>query len=266
MAKQTGILKFTGKLGDVIGYRNKKDHLLRSAPETIRQTAATKRAARDFGTASKAAKLIRHALPVSHDSSLTNRLNKALGQIVRADDRHTAGQRQVTATNIQSLNGFQFNKAVNINHFIQGTPVIDNSEEISISFPEIAAGNKTSHIAIRAIALSVNFAQQTTRQLAAETIILRCGEKLPALTLNPDRKDITLIMLEIQSCYEVNGQLYPSQHSKGYALDIIAVLPPVEKIKPTKQTHNKSIPNLKIIPQAIRKEPLALRFYSFPEG
>jgi hypothetical protein len=45
------------------------------------------------------------------------------------------------------------------------------------------------------------------------------------LTLHPDKKDTTLILLEVQSCYEVNGQLYIAQNSKGQALDIITILP-----------------------------------------
>jgi hypothetical protein len=252
MGKQEGLYKFTGQLKGIIGYKSKNDYLVRSAPATVRQSAATKRAARDFGTASKAGKLIRHGLQVSYNTKSTNRLNKALGEIVRADDLNMAGQRGIRATNIQSLNGFQFNKTMNISKFINSDPVINGTD---ISFPETTTSNKL--IAIRAIALSVNFAQQTTRQIITETIILKPGEKLPTLTLNPDRKDITFIMLEIKSYYEVNGKLYECQNEKGYALDIIAVLPPVKKNK-------ESIQNLKIIPQPVRKLPIKL--YTIPEG
>ena len=260
MGKQEGLYKFTGQLKGIIGYKSKKDYLVRSAPANVRQSAATKRAARDFGTASKAGKLIRHGLQIPYNTKSTNRLNKALGEIVRADDLHMAGQRAVRATNIQSLNGFQFNKTMNISKFINSNPVIDLADNISISFPETTTGNKL--MAIRAIALSVNFAQQTTRLLTSDTVILKRGEEPPALTLNPNRKDITFIMLEIKAYYEVNGRLYECQGEKSYALDIIAVLPPIKKTEKTKD----SIPNLKIIPLPVRKFTSALRLYSIPEG
>ncbi|SFD20412.1 hypothetical protein SAMN05518672_1011028 [Chitinophaga sp. CF118] len=280
MARQESLLKFTGKLGNVIGYRNKKDYLLRSASSVVRQTSATKRAARDFGTASKAGRLIRHALSEflqhSYDSSLTNRLNKTLGEIVRADDGHKAGVRIPVAANMQSLRGFRFNHHTGIEHLLGGNPVVGNNDDggISISFPEtVINNNKATHIIIKAIALSVNFTQQTTRQLSSETVVIRYGEKqiLPTLTLNPGRKDITLLMLEIQSCYEVNGQLYQCQNRKGSALDIIAILPPAEQPKEIKRKYRNKAPKLRVIPSYVQPARrsgniLPVAFCSLPEG
>ncbi|SFD85564.1 hypothetical protein SAMN05518672_103534 [Chitinophaga sp. CF118] len=280
MARQESLLKFTGKLGNVIGYRNKKEYLLRSASATVRQTSATKRAAKDFGIASKAGRLIRHTLSEhlqhSYDSSLTNRLNKVLGEIVRADDSHKAGLRVPTAANMQSLRSFQFNSHASIQHLLAGTPVIENNDDggIGISFPETAINNnKGTHIIIKAIALSVNFAQQTTRQLVSETVVIRCGEKqiLPTLTLNPERKDLTLILLEVQSCYEVNGELHLCQNKKGSALDVIAVLPPVEQSSAIKSKRRNKAPKLRIIPSYVQParrsgNMLPVAFSSLPEG
>jgi hypothetical protein len=280
MARQESLLKFSGKLGNVIGYRNKKDYLLRSASATVRQTSATKKAARDFGTASKAGRLIRHALSeymqYCYDSSLTNRLNKTLGEIVRADEAHKAGQRVPVAANMQSLRGFRFNSHTGIQQLLAGIPVIESNDngDIGISFPgTVLNNNKGTHIIIKAIALSVNFSQQTTRQLASESIMIRCGEKqiLPALTLNPDRKDLTLIMLDIQSFFEVNGQLHPCQNKKGSALDIIAVLPPVEQSVVIKSKCRNKAPNLRIIPSYVQPARLSgiilpVAFSSLPEG
>jgi hypothetical protein len=42
MATQTSLLTFTGKLGNVIGYRRNGRYFLRSMPQTVRQTTATR--------------------------------------------------------------------------------------------------------------------------------------------------------------------------------------------------------------------------------
>ena len=274
MAIQESLFKFSGKLGNVIGYRNKKNYLLRSASAVVKQTHATKKAAKDFGTASKAGRLIRHALSEylqhCYDSSLTNRLNKKLGEIVRADDSHKPGMRVPLAANMQSLSNFQFNSKANMLQLLTGTPVIENNDgNISISFPE-RINNKT-HIAIKAIALSVNFEQQTTRQLASETIIIKSGknQSVPTLTLYPGTKELTFIMLEIQSCYEVNNQLLPSLNKKGAVLDIIAVLPPVEEeqTETVKIKYSNTAPVLRIIPSYIQPARRTRNaFYALPEG
>ena len=100
MALQVGIHKFTGRLDNVIGYRRNGRYFFRSMPDKVRQTAATKRAARSFGIASRKGKLIRSAfrphLDVRYDCSLVNRLNKLVIQAGR--------------NNFPDLQGFHFNR------------------------------------------------------------------------------------------------------------------------------------------------------------
>lgn len=100
MALQTGLFKFTGQLDNVIGYRRNGKYFLRSASDKVRQTAATKRAARSFGIACSKGKLLRHALRphlnMRCDSALVNRLNKLFIQAGRA--------------HFPNLQGFHFNK------------------------------------------------------------------------------------------------------------------------------------------------------------
>lgn len=59
MARQNSLIIFTGKLGNLIGYQRNGRYFLRSAPEKVKQTPATRRAARRFGMISKKAALIR---------------------------------------------------------------------------------------------------------------------------------------------------------------------------------------------------------------
>jgi hypothetical protein len=238
----------------------------------------------DFGTASKGSRIIRHALQESlqhcYDPSLNIRLNKALGEIVRADVHHAAGQRIITADNMQHLQGFQFNENARLGQFLTDAPIIEmvDNHSIRISLPEILlrhtkALRGVTHFSIRAIALSVNFVTETTRQAISETILIkRDNAPLPAsLALHLNREHSTLIMLEIQSFYEVNGQLYPAQSKQLHALDVIAVLPPIAQLQEIKRVYRNKAPRLWGIPLP---SPIARRssvilpmaFSSLPEG
>lgn len=270
MARQTGILPISGKIGDKIYYarkdkRGKTHYFVRNAPDEVKQTAATKSAASDFGTASHCAKLIRYALreyTQHYDSgTLINSLNKAVGEVVRADGSHKAGHRKVVGKNMPLLEGFHFNHETNIERLLNETPVIENgNDQITISLPEISfsrskAFSGITHLSIKAIALSVNFADQTSTQIASEAVIIKRNEKRQlTFTLNTNNKDITCILLQVQSYYEVNGQLHICQNRAASALDIISVIPPVASAqKKAKKLKNKlpvfwSVPAIQMLP------------------
>jgi hypothetical protein len=284
MAKQSCILKYSGKLGNQVGYRRGKHYFIRQAPAVVKQTAATKKAAADFGTASKGSRIIRHALQESlqycYDSSLNIRLNKVLGEIVRADTQHPVGQRILTADHMKQLQGFQFNGDTRLGQFLTATPAVEmeDTHSISISLPEILSKHTkafrgVTHLSIKAIALSVNFAAETTQQVISETIVIkRQEEPLPArLTLNTNRDDTTLVMLEIRAFYEVNGKRYLAQDKQLHALDVIAVLPPIEQLQEIKRVYRNKAPRLwgiPLLPQTARRAGaiLPIMFPSFPEG
>jgi hypothetical protein len=284
MAKQNNLFHLVGRIGNQIGYRRKKQYFMREAPAVVRQTTATKKAARDFGTASSCSRIIRHALQEdlqhAYDGSLNNRLNKIFGQIVRADTLHQAGQRIPIAANMSPLLGFHFNEGIGTSQLLGCTPVIEknDNDEISITLLEIVfrnvkALNGITHFRIKAVALSVNFAQKTTQRQESEAIMLKRREKQPpiTLTLQPHVKGTTFIMLEVQPFLEMNGHLQISHSKRGYALDVIAILPPVEQLQEVKREYRNKAPRLWSIPpypQPARQPSviLSVAFSSLPEG
>jgi hypothetical protein len=284
MAKQSCILKYSGKLGDQIGYRRGKHYFMRQAPTVVRQTTATKKAAADFGTASKGSRIIRHALRDSlqhcYDPTLNVRLNKVLGEIVRADVQHAAGQRTLTGENMTYLQGFQVNGATGLHQLLTNTPAVETDDPHSvgislsdIGFRQIKALQGITHLSIRAIALSVDFKTGTTRQVTSETIVVKRGERpLPdSLTLNVDREHLTLMLFEIHAFYELNGQLYPSQNKHTHALDVLTVLPPIVQIQEIKRVYRNKAPRLwgipLVAPTTRRSRVLSsIMFSSVPEG
>lgn len=285
MPSQNSPFPISGRMGNHIYYyrkdrKNRKHYFIRQAPGIVKQTPATKRAAADFGTASKSSSLLRKALrqytQLCYDNSLHFRLNKKMGEILRADVNHPAGQRTLIAANMQSLRHFQFNNATSIDQLLKSSPVIEKSDtgDISISFPgtfnhSSHALRNTTHIAIKAIGLSVNFARGTTQQLESNTAVIKRGEKYAPVTLNMNSKDIALILLEVQSYYEVNGQLHLSQNRQGHALDVMAVLPPVEKPVARKRKYRNKAPRFWIpfaTPARCSLMIMPVNAASLPEG
>jgi hypothetical protein len=281
MAKQVSTFRISGRLGNQVYYyrkdkKNRKQYLVRRAPEAVKQTTATKRAATDFGIASKSSSLIRNALHEytqhCYDNTLHYRLNSMMGKILRADDR-----RLLTAANMQSLKNFQFNRVASIYQLLKVTPVIEKNDQddLCISFPGAFCNNShalrnTTHLSIKAIGLSVNFTKQTTQQVLSEAVIIRRGEMHSPVTLqlNKNSRNMTLILLKVQSFYEVNGDLLPSQNKASYALDVIAVIPAPEQPKEVKKEYRNKAPRLWVIPPypAPVKMIRPVVYNSLPEG
>jgi hypothetical protein len=286
MAKQNSIIAISGRLGNQVYYyrkdkKNRKQYLVRRAPETVKQTTATKRAATDFGIASKNSRLIRNALHEytqhCYDNTLHYRLNTMMGKILRADSSHPAGRRLLKAANMQSLKSFQFNRTASIQHLLKLTPVIekDDQGDLSISFPGTFSNSNhalrnTTHLSIKAIGLSVNFTKHATRQVIGEAVIIKRGEMHSPVTLklNKNGRNITLVLLEVQSFFEVNGQLHPSQNKKAHALDVIAVMSPQEQPKEVKKKYHNKAPRLWTIPPYPTpvKMVRCVVYNSLPEG
>ena len=286
MAKQNSIIALSGRLGNQVYYyrkdkKNRKQYLVRRAPETVKQSTATQRAAIDFGIVSKSSRLIRSALreytQQCYDNTLHYRLNTMMGKILRADSSHPTGRRTLTAANMQSLKNFQFNKAASIHQLLKVTPVIERNDlgGLSISLPGTFSNNNhallnTTHLSIKAIGLSVNFTKQTTRQVVSEAVIIKRGEMHSPVTLKlgTNNRNITLILLEVQSFYEINGHLHPSQNNTACAFDVIAVIPPQELPEEAKNKYRNKVPRLWTIPPypAPMRMIRSIVYNSLPEG
>jgi hypothetical protein len=178
------------------------------------------------------------------------------------------------------LQGFQLNNAADIRHYCNTAPAIEKDEQhISITIPEILFRNAKAfhgitHLAIRAIALSVDFAQENTCQQTSETITIRRGEAQTPFTLTlpaPPEEEITFILLEVQPLYALNGQLQTALHKQGYALGIITILPPTAHPQEIRKVYRNRIPSFWTIPpypQPTRPSTVIqpVSFSSLPEG
>jgi hypothetical protein len=214
MALQTSIIPFIGRLGDIIGYCRDGKHYIRSMPKKVRQTKATRRAAKRFGIASKRGALLRKSvyteLDIPCDSTHVTRLTSAL---------LNAGP-----NNLDSIRGFRFIQATGIERFFAVTPVF--SEDGSLHIPAQALPQlKGIHAwEVKVIATRIDFKKHTTTgtDIAGITIDPREPFNGATLSVSVPGKGTLVVVLEVLA---FRDQL-PSQNKQHMAADIIAVQVP----------------------------------------
>jgi len=224
MALQVGIHKFTGRLDNVIGYRRNGKYFLRSMPDKVRQTAATKRAARRFGIASRKGKLIRTAfrpyLNVRYDSALVNRLNKLFIQ---------AGP-----DNFPDLQGFHFNRHTGLEKLFTIPPVFTVNGTLHIPAQELEPQGVNTHLEVRLIAARIDFRTQRIISSESSTAIIELDEDIPfnglALSVPTEGEGVLMVTLQCRACKATNGILYPTNDRRYIAADVIHLVVPAEQV------------------------------------
>jgi hypothetical protein len=211
MAIQTGIFPFSGKLGQVIGYRRNGIHYLRSMPATVRQTTATRKAAREFGVASRKGKLIRRAitphLNINRDGSLVNRLNKAL----------------ISNKNIV---GFRLNKYTGIEQFFSQPPFIAADGTLKIPPQVLPVQGTATQLEIKIIATRVSFLERKVTNSVTMNVMMEIGtpQDGASFPVNIPGKGTLIVVLQV-SAY--TGEMAPGNR-RFMAADIVHVAAPAK--------------------------------------
>ncbi len=214
VARQTSLITFTGKLGNMIGYRRNGKYFLRSAPESVRQTFATCRAARRFGMASRKGALIRSAfmeeLDVHCDNSHINRLNKTLIQAGR--------------NNTEAITGFRFNQHTGIDRFFQIAPKLSRDEILHIPAQTLPQAKGITALEVKVVAVRINFAEHRIVNTDAVMITIDLREPFAgaAIPVNVPGKGTLIVTLQVRGMYDE----CPSANAKYMAADIVAVSVP----------------------------------------
>ena len=235
MAKQTSLLKFRGKLGDLIGYKVGKTFYVRSAPELVHQTYRTQIASGYFGKASRLGAVMRRAmkgmLHVPSEPGAVNSLNKALLHVLRQDDMNR--RKQFIPRNFGELQGFSFTPHASLDRVLEVKPTIvrDYHGRLHVTVPAIGAhacNPRATHVCIRAVAVHVHPGRTTATASASEPVLLSAGEPSEAFTLVvPGVRDVvSCVILEVTSVQEEHGRYYQLQNRKYSAAEVIAVLGP----------------------------------------
>jgi len=121
MARQKGVIKLRGKIGDYTFYKSKEDGFLAREKggvdanriKTDPNYARTRENGAEFGRAGNATKLLRKALRAMlfnvADGRMTSRLMAEMVKVIKADSTSQRGQRNVIDGEADLLKGFEFN-------------------------------------------------------------------------------------------------------------------------------------------------------------
>jgi hypothetical protein len=224
MAKQMSVIPFTGKLGPLIGYKRNGQYFLRSMPERVRQTAATRRASRRFGIASRKGAFIRHAfyphLDIRCDGAHINRLNKLL---IGAGDDHAA------------LTRFRFNQHTGVDRFFTAAPRLLPNGILHIPAQSIAGHKGIVALQVKVIAMRIDF---ISHQVAgSETVSLMVDPDTffeeTNVSLDVPGEGSLVVVFQVSAMYK-DG---PSGNRQHMAADIIGVAAPQAAYYANKRTY-----------------------------
>lgn len=248
MAKQKGILKLEGTIGDITFYKSQDGYLARGKGGVDGSRIAndpkfqrTRENGSEFGNAGKAGKVLRNALRAllqnASDNRMVSRLTQKMVEVIQADVTSVRGQRNVIDGEAELLEGFDFNGNAQLSNTMYApyTPTIDRvAGTLKISVPSyipttmIAAPGGTTHYKIVSAGAEVDFENETfvvdSKQSAVlawdgtATAVLNLSNAVTANSTHP-----LFLALGIEFFQDVNGVKYPLKNGAYNALTIVKV-------------------------------------------
>ncbi|WP_425391611.1 hypothetical protein [Ekhidna sp.] len=246
MARQKGIVKLEGTIGDVSFYKTSDGFLAREKggidKERIKNDPAfqrTRENGSEFGAAGRAGRVLRTAfrllLQNAADKKVTSRLTSQMLKVVQSDPTNDRGQRRVSEGNIGLLEGFDFNKdgKLSATLFAQYQASVDRAAgELSVSIPEFIPANSivgpqgATHFKIVSAGAEIDFDSETFNINATKTNDIPLDNELQpqidlvnAVTAATDQ-DLFLV-LGLEFVQEVNGEMYPLKNGSYNPLALI---------------------------------------------
>ncbi len=248
MARQKGIIKLEGTIGDITFVKTKDGYLAKEKTgingSRISTDAAFKRTrenAAEFGRAGKAGKVLRQAfrsiVQKSSDSRVTSRLTKEMIKLIKADATGNRGERMVLDAETEMLKGFEFNVQASLSAtvVIQFTTAIDRAAgTLVVTFPafspqkEIEAPDGATHFKLVSGGAAINFETGVFTTATSSSAILPWTE--PAVagfaltnTITPNSTNPLFLLLGIQFYQMVNNIEYELNNGSFNALAIVMV-------------------------------------------
>ncbi|MCG2611840.1 hypothetical protein LZZ90_10020 [Flavobacterium sp. SM15] len=248
MARQKGIFKIKGTIGDVTFYKSGDGYLVREKGGIDAKRIAsdpafqrTRENGSEFGRAGKSGKILRTALrPLlinSADSRMVSRLTQSMMKVIQADLTSPRGLRNVIDGEAELLAGFEFNirGKLGTTLFAPFVPTIDRvtgaiKVDIAPFIPTnmVVAPSGTTHFKIISGGAEVDFENETYVVATSETAILPWNaiattaiSQTNTITANATKP--LFLALGIEFYQEVNGQMYSLKNGAFNPLSIVKV-------------------------------------------
>ncbi len=248
MARQKGIIKLKGTIGDITFYKSQDGYLAREKGGVDADRIAndpnfqrTRENGEEFGTAGKAGKMLRTSIRALlqniADSRMVGRLTREMVKVLQADLTSVRGKRNVIDGEAELLQGFEFNfrSKLGTTLFAPFTAVIDRmAGTLTIDIPSfipinmVAAPDGSTHFKIISAGAAVDFENETfevdtkeSAQLAWDstaTAVINLANAVSANSTSP-----LFLVLGIEFYQEVNGVKYPLKNASFNALALVSV-------------------------------------------
>jgi hypothetical protein len=248
MARQKGIIKLKGTIGDITFYKTKDGHLAREKggidAGRIKSDPAfqrTRENGSEFGRAGKAGKTLRTALRTllvnSADGRMVSRLTQAMVKVIQADVTNDRGLRNVIDGEAELLAGFEFNIGGKLGTtlFAPFVGTIDRaSGDITVDIAPfvplnmIAAPSGTTHYKIISAGAEIDFEAEIFTVANSETAILPWDANptvdinhVNAVTANSTKP--LFLALGVEFYQEMNGKMYSLKNGAYNPLSLVQV-------------------------------------------
>ncbi|PZX20139.1 hypothetical protein LX69_00593 [Breznakibacter xylanolyticus] len=248
MAKQSGIIKLEGTIGDITFYKSKDGMLARAKGgvdgDRIKSDAAfarTRENGLEFARAGSAGKLLRMAfraqLMKAADNRMVSRLTKQMMVVVKADATSIRGQRNVLDGELELLTGFDFNLDGKLSStlYAQYGATIDRvSGELEVTIPAfspdsaIVAPEGATHFRFISAGASIDFEGNVFEAVTSQTGELSLSDgNIAAVTLTntltANSTHPLFLVLGIEFYQMVNGVSYSLKNGRYNALSLVSV-------------------------------------------
>ena len=251
MARQNGLLKLTGTLGNISFYRINNEFVARRKGVVDKKRIQkdpvfqrTRENASEFGRASTAGKLLRTAFrPLvfrASDKVLTQRLAKEMLKVAQADVHSKRGMRSVPTGDPGRLEGFEFNSEATLSSVLYVRPEVNIGREagsVAVHIPRFKPKKSmlippgATHFKMVSAGAEINFESNKYVYIPCESKLMPLNtgftERLVLKNQLPAASRFHLfVVFGIMFYQVVNGKDYPLQSSKGNCLAVVGVSEP----------------------------------------
>lgn len=248
MARQKGLIKIKGTLGDITFYKTSDGFLVREKGGVERSRIQndpafqrTRENVSEFGRAGKAGRVLRTAfrplLLNASDARMVSRLHQQMIKVLQADAVSVRGQRNVIDGETTLLSGFEFNNrgTLGTSLYAPFTTAIDRATgAFTLNLPPfipnqmVTVPEGTTHFKVMYGAASIDFELEQYEVALGESALLPwngvpTADLSETLTLTANSTHPLFLVAGIAFFQEVNGQSYSLRNGAFNPLSIVQV-------------------------------------------